>query len=63
MKRIVLTGGGSLVYGMDKVIQVETGIRTYVAEDAESCVALGTGKALDNIGILQSYNATTRRKN
>ena len=60
---IVLTGGGSLVYGMDKIIQVETGIRTYVAEDAESCVALGTGKALDNIGILQSYNATTRRKN
>ncbi len=60
---IVLTGGGSLVYGMDKIIQAETGIRTYIAEDAESCVALGTGKALDNIGILQSYNATTRRKN
>ncbi len=59
---IVLTGGGALVYGMDKIIQSETGIRTYVAEDAESCVALGTGKALDNIHILQSYNATTRRK-
>ena len=59
---IVLTGGGSLVYGMDKIIQEETGIRTYVADDAESCVALGTGKALDNIHILQSYNATTRRR-
>ncbi len=58
---IVLTGGGALVYGMDKIIQAETGIRTYVAEDAESCVALGTGKALDNIHILQSYNATTRK--
>ncbi len=59
---IVLTGGGALVYGMDKLIQSETGINTYVADDAESCVALGTGKALDNIKILQGYNATTRRR-
>lgn len=59
---IVLTGGGALVHGMDKVIEAETGIKTYVAEDAESCVAMGTGKALDNIRILQGYNATTRRK-
>lgn len=58
---IVLTGGGSLVYGMDKLIQSETGIKTVVADDAESCVALGTGKALDNISILQSYNPTKRR--
>ena len=59
---IVLTGGGALVYGMDKIIQAETGIRTYVADDAESCVALGTGKSLDNIHILQGYNATKRRR-
>ncbi len=58
---IVLTGGGALVYGMDKLIESETGIKTVVADDAESCVALGTGKALDNISILQSYNPTTRR--
>ena len=58
---IVLTGGGALIYGMDKLIQIETGIRTVVAEDAESCVALGTGKALDNISILQSYNPTKRK--
>lgn len=58
---IVLTGGGALVYGMDKIIQTETGIKTYVADDAESCVALGTGKSLDNIHILQGYNATKRR--
>ena len=57
---IVLTGGGALVYGMDKIIAEETGIKTYVADDAESCVALGTGKALDNISILQSYNPTAR---
>lgn len=58
---IVLTGGGSLVYGLDKLIQRETGIRTVVADEAESCVALGTGKALDNISILQSYNPTKRK--
>lgn len=58
---IVLTGGGALIYGMDKLIESETGIKTVVADDAESCVALGTGKALDNISILQSYNPTTRR--
>ena len=58
---IVLTGGGALIYGMDKLIEKETGIKTIVADDAESCVALGTGKALDNISILQSYNPTTRR--
>ena len=58
---IVLTGGGALVYGMDRLIQRETGIRTVVADDAESCVAIGTGKALDNISILQSYNPTKRK--
>ena len=57
---IILTGGGALVYGMDKLIEYETGIRTIVADEAESCVALGTGKALDNIKILQSYNPTAR---
>ena len=58
---IVLTGGGALVYGMDKLIQRETGIRTVVADEAESCVAIGTGKALDNISVLQSYNPTKRK--
>lgn len=58
---IVLTGGGALIYGMNKLIQEETGIKTVVADDAESCVAMGTGKALDNISILQSYNPTTRK--
>lgn len=57
---IILTGGGALVYGMDKLVESETGIRTIVADEAESCVALGTGKALDNISILQSYNPTKR---
>ena len=40
---IVLTGGGSLIYGLDKLITSETGINTVIAEDAMSCVAIGTG--------------------
>lgn len=40
---IVLTGGGSLLYGLDKLIFERTGINTVIAEDAISCVAIGTG--------------------
>lgn len=40
---IVLTGGGSLIYGLDKLITEETGISTVIANDAMSCVAIGTG--------------------
>ena len=58
---IVLTGGGALIYGMDKLIEFETGIQTYVAEDAEYCVALGTGQALDNIKLLQNYSGSKRK--
>ena len=47
---IVMTGGGSLVDGFDKLITARTGIHTVVAEDAISCVAEGTGKSLDSLG-------------
>lgn len=46
---IVMTGGGSLVKGFDKLIESKIGISTRIAEDAVSCVAIGTGKALDYI--------------
>ena len=49
---IYMTGGGCLVDGLDKLIQEKTGINVMIAEDAVSCVALGTGKALDNLDIL-----------
>ena len=44
---IVMTGGGSLLYGFDKLIKERTGINTVIAEDAISCVALGTGKYIE----------------
>ena len=49
---IYMTGGGCLVDGLDKLIQSQTGINVMIAEDAVSCVALGTGKALDNLDDL-----------
>ena len=49
---IYMTGGGCLVDGLDKLLQQQTGINVMIAEDAISCVALGTGKALDNLDSL-----------
>ncbi|MBQ8837106.1 MAG: rod shape-determining protein MreB [Clostridia bacterium] len=46
---IVMTGGGSLLYGLDYRIYKATGIKTRVAKNAVQCVARGTGKALDNL--------------
>lgn len=53
---IVMTGGGCLVYGLDKLLQHKTGINCIIAEDAVSCVALGTGKVLDSIEAIQQGN-------
>ena len=49
---IYITGGGGLVDGLDKLLQEKTGINVMIANDAVSCVALGTGKALDNLDTL-----------
>ena len=46
---IVMTGGGSLLYGLDRLIANVTGIKTRVADKAVSCVALGTGMSLEHI--------------
>ena len=50
---IVMTGGGSLLYGFDQLVTQATGIKTRVAKDAVSCVAIGTGKSLDNLDLWQ----------
>ena len=58
---IVMTGGGSMLHGLDKLIQQETGIPTYLAEDPLSCVALGTGKALESLGSIEDSLTTLKR--
>ena len=50
---IVMTGGGSLLHGMDILVSERTGLPTYIPEDAISCVAIGTGLALQNIDVLR----------
>ncbi|NLB28470.1 MAG: Hsp70 family protein, partial [Clostridiaceae bacterium] len=44
---IVMTGGGSLLYGLDRMLATRVGIEVIVAEDPISCVAIGTGIALN----------------
>ena len=57
-KGIYMTGGGCLVDGLDKLLQEKTGINVMIAQDTVSCVALGTGKALENLDVLEGK--TTR---
>ncbi|HWR38007.1 MAG TPA: rod shape-determining protein [Patescibacteria group bacterium] len=59
---IVMTGGGSLIHGLDTLINRETGIPTYLADDPLSCVALGTGKALDALESLQDSLTTLNKR-
>ncbi|HIE13442.1 MAG TPA: rod shape-determining protein [Desulfotomaculum sp.] len=51
-KGIVMTGGGSLLHGIDTLISQETGLPVHVADDPVSCVALGTGRALGMLHVL-----------
>lgn len=48
-KGIVLSGGGALLKDLDAVLRDATGLPVFVADDPLSCVALGTGKVLENI--------------
>lgn len=46
---IVLTGGGAMLRGLDELIQSKTSINTMVADDATTCVAIGTGKYVETM--------------
>ncbi len=61
---IVLTGGGAMIRGLDKLIAQETEVPVYVAENALDCVALGTGlslSALDDVNAQSILSTRTRR--
>ena len=53
-KGIVLTGGGALLNRLDQVLRDATGLPVVVAEDALQCVALGTGRALEEMKRLRN---------
>lgn len=59
---ICMTGGGALLYGLDRLLSEKTGIPCYVAEDAISCVAIGTGLALDNMNYYTNGTVYDYRK-
>jgi rod shape-determining protein MreB len=58
-KGIVLTGGGALLKGLDLLLRQETNLPITVAEDPLSCVALGTGKVLDELDLLKKVAIPT----
>lgn len=58
---IVLTGGGALLRNLDHVISDETKMPVLVAENALDCVAVGTGRALENLHLFKSRAGITAR--
>ncbi len=61
---IVITGGGALLWGFDRLIESSTSIQTRIADDADMCVAYGLGKSLELIGQMQEgpLNLSRRRQ-
>lgn len=57
---IIITGGGALLYGIDRRIEDRTGIRVIIADDPKSCVAVGTGKALNELEALEGNSLNKR---
>ena len=61
---IVLSGGGSLLWGLDKLISEHTGIETVLVDDALSCTAYGAGRMLQNLNDMNEglINLARRRR-
>lgn len=60
-KGIMLGGGGALLSGLDKLIKEETGMPVTIAENPLDCVAIGTGKVLEEIEALRRVLITPRK--
>ncbi len=58
---IIMTGGGSLLYGLDKRIEERLGIKVIVADEPLACVAKGTGSALGSLDLLETGGTFKRR--
>ncbi|HHZ20833.1 MAG TPA: rod shape-determining protein [Firmicutes bacterium] len=58
---IVMSGGGALLRGIDRLLAEETGMPVQVAEDPLTCVARGTGATLESLNLLSSVLISNRR--
>ena len=58
---IMLAGGGALLKNLDKLISKETGVPVFIADEALSCVAIGTGKVAENVDFLKQAEMGRRR--
>ena len=58
---IMMTGGGALLLNLDKLLSHETGMPVLVSEDALSCVGEGTGRTLENIGLLKNVVMSSKK--
>ncbi len=58
---IVLTGGGSLLKGLDERLRQETNIPVHITEDPLSCVVIGSGKSLEELELLRRVSIGTQR--
>lgn len=61
-KGIMMTGGGCLIQGMDRLLEKRTGLIVHIAEDAVSCVAKGTGQSLEHMDVLKDSLITDNIK-
>lgn len=61
-KGIVLTGGGALLCGLDVLLSRETGLAVHIADDSLSCVAMGTGRALTMLHVLEEGKKQGRQQ-
>ena len=59
---IVMSGGGSLIYGIDRLVERDTGIRTVVVDDPVSCAAYGAGKLLTRLNDMNEGMVNFARK-
>jgi len=60
-KGIVMNGGGALLMGLDSLVTEETGMQVIITENALDCVALGTGKVLNEIELLKRVAISTKK--
>lgn len=61
-KGMILSGGGGMIYNLDKLIKKRTGMEVSIAENAFEAVALGAGKSLENIEKLKIYAQNGRKR-